>query len=102
MELEAAWCIVVNVVNTYVRRSSVDRKNGNDIVSSFWDHLGREQVNDDNMKVVIRRAVIKLGLIINRILPARVEIQLLRAGGAMALKFAGADRNTIKMMGCWS
>ena len=74
----------------------------NDILSSFWDHLGQGHVTDEDMRVAIRRAVIALRLEKNGILPSRVGTHSLRAGGAMALKFAGADRDDIKKMGRWS
>ena len=54
------------------------------------------------MRVAIRRAVIALRLDKNGFLPSRVGTHSFRAGGAMALKFAGADRDDIKKMGRWS
>jgi len=54
------------------------------------------------MRIGIRAAVIILLLDKNGILPSRVGTHSFRAGGAMALKFAGADRDDIKKMGRWS
>ena len=46
--------------------------------------------------------MVQLDLGKNGIIPERVGTHSLRAGGAMALKFAGADRDDIKKMGRWS
>ena len=54
------------------------------------------------MRRAIRAAVLTLNLPANGITPNRVGTHSLRAGGAMALKFAGADRDDIKKMGRWS
>jgi len=72
------------------------------IISIFWDHIGRTQITDDNMRVAICRAVVKLGLENNGILAARVGSHSFWAGGAMALKLVGVDRDNIKNMGRWS
>ena len=68
----------------------------------FLDHPRQLHVTDENMRVAIRRAVISLKLDKHGILPSRVGTHSFRAGGAMALKFAGADRDDIKKMGRWS
>ena len=54
------------------------------------------------MRIAIRRAVISLGLEKHGIVPSRVGTHSFRAGGAMALKFAGADGPDIMKMGRWS
>ena len=59
-------------------------------------------MTDNNICVAIRRAVITLQLSKKGIIPDRVGSHSLQAGGAMALKFAGADRDNIKKMGRWS
>ena len=69
----------------------------NEIISSFWDHLGVGHVNDDDMRKGIRRAVTVLGLEKHGILPSRVGTHSFRDGGAMALKFAGAKPMDIKV-----
>jgi len=38
----------------------------------------------------------------NNIIASRVGTYSMRAGGAMALKFSGADKDDIKNMGQWS
>lgn len=72
----------------------------NDILSSFWDHIGQCHVTDEDIRVAIRRAVITLRFNKSGFLPSRVGTHLFRAdgGGAMALKFAGADRDDIKSL----
>lgn len=56
------------------------------------------------MRVTIHRAVIALKLEKNGILPSRVGTRSFRLGGAMALKFSGADSDDIKKMvdGYWT
>ena len=70
-----------------------------DIISSFWDHLGKSNMIDNAIRIAVRRSVITLQLSRKGILPDRVGSHSLRADGAMALIFAGADRDDIKQMG---
>ena len=72
------------------------------IRSSFWDHLGQAHVTDGDMRIVIRRAVITLGLLKNGILLGRVGSHSFQEGGKMALELSGADRDNIKKMERWS
>jgi len=98
---DGEYCPVKAMARRFIhmRANNADK---NQIISSFWDHLGIGHVTDKDMLVEIRRAVIKLGLEKNGIIPSRVGTHSFRAGGAMALKFAGADRDDIKKMGRWS
>ena len=73
-----------------------------DLLSAHWDHIGQAHVTDEDMRRAIRAAVLKLGLSTHGITPDRVGTHSFRAGGAMALKFAGADRDDIKKLGRWS
>ena len=50
----------------------------------------------------VKSAVTKLGLVPQGFHPRRVSSHSLRAGGAMALKLHGYDRDTIKKLGRWS
>ena len=50
----------------------------------------------------IRLAIVALKLNDNGITPRRIGTHLFRAGSAMALKFAKANRYDIKTMGRWS
>ena len=96
---------IVCPVKALVRRFIHLRDNharGVDIISSYWDHLDRTTVVDVDIRVALRQAVIKLDLGKNGITAGRVGSHSLRAGGAMSLKFAGADRDDIKKMGRWS
>ena len=54
------------------------------------------------MRIGIKAAVTSLRLDKNGVMPSRVGTHSFRAGEAMALKFAGADRDDIKKMGRWS
>ena len=74
----------------------------NDILSAYWDHLGKTHITDKDVRRATKAAVLKLGLAANVVTPCRVGTHSLRAGGAMALKFAGASRDDIKKMGRWS
>ena len=73
-----------------------------DIISSFWGHIGHSHVTDKDIRIAIRHALITLRLDKNGILPGRVVTHSFRTGGAMVLKFAGADRDDIKKMVWWS
>ena len=92
------YCPVVALVRRYVHMRENHAKDV-DILSSYWDHLGQGHVTDEDMRIAIRRAVISLKLEKNGILPTRVGSHSFRAGGEMALKFSGADRDDIKKNG---
>ena len=92
-------------VKALVRRFLHLRDNNalkDDIISSYYDHLGVGHVTDEEIRKAVKRAVIKLGLAKNGLTENRVGSHSLRAGGAMALNFAGAKRDTIKKFGRWS
>ena len=95
------YCPVKALVRRFLhlRDNNADE---NDIISSFWDHLGQSHVTDVNMRTSIRAAVTSLGLTKQGITPTRVGTHSFRAGGAMALRFANASRDDIKKMGRWS
>ena len=95
------FCPVMAVARRYLHMRD-NNADDNDIISSFWDHLGQGHVTDGDMRVAIRRAVIALRLDKHGFSPSRVGTHSFRAGGAMALKFSGADRDDIKKMGRWS
>ena len=95
------YCHVIVLVRMYLHIRDNSAKE-DDIISSLWDHVGKLNVTDNNIHVAIRRAVITLQLSNKGIIPDRVGYHSLRAGGAIALKFAGADRDDIKNMGRWS
>ena len=73
-----------------------------DLLSTYWDHLGKAHITDEDIRRALKAAVLKLGLSSNGITPDRIGTHSLRAGGAMALKFAGAHRDDIKKIGRWS
>jgi len=55
-----------------------------------------------DIRAALRQAVIKLDLKKKGIIATRVGLHSLRAGGAMALKFAGAGHVDIKNTGRWN
>jgi len=69
------------------------------IISAYWDHLGSGNVTDVDIRRTVKRAVLKLDLAKNEITEGRVGTYSLCAGGAMAIKFAGGNRDDIKKMG---
>ena len=79
---------------------------GNNQSTCLSAYLGRDgsqqhvQASDINRAVKI--AVAQLGLIAKGFNLSDVSSHSLRAGGAMALKLHGYDRDTIKKMGRWS
>ena len=95
------YCQVAALMRRYIHMRN-NKATVDDILSYFWDHFGKANVTDNNMILAIRTAVITLCLDKNGIIPSRVGSHSLRAGGAMALKFAGANREDIKKMGRWS
>jgi len=87
-------------VKVMVRRYVHLRDNSvklDDIISGYYDHRGEGYITDEDMRVALRRAVLLLVLAKCGILASRVGTHLLRAGGAMALKFVGADRQDISL-----
>ena len=99
--MEGIFCPVKALVRRFVHLRENKAKD-DDIISSYWDHLGRGTLTDVDIRVSLRRAVILLDLGKNGITAERVGTHSLRAGGAMALLFAGATRDEIKKMGRWS
>lgn len=69
------------------------------ILSAYWDHLGPVHMTDDDMRAALWYVVAKLSLQRMGFLESRVGTHSLRAGGALALKLVGADRDNIKNMG---
>ena len=95
------YCPVKALARRYIHLRD-NNATPHDLLSSSWDHLGQAHVTDEDMRRAIRAAVLRLNLSQHGITPERVGTHSLRAGGAMALKFAGADRDDIKKMGRWS
>ena len=93
-------------VKALVRRFVHLRDHGahkHELLCTYWDELGNKlHVRDSDILQAVRATVVQLKLDKNGIIPERVGTHSLRAGGAMALKFAGADRDDIKKMGRWS
>ena len=73
-----------------------------DLISLYWDHNGQHHIQPDDILKAVRIACVQLKLESQGITPDRIGSHSLRAGGAMALKFAGADRDDIKKLGRWS
>ena len=71
-----------------------------DQIGTYWDNTGAKgHVRDEDVLDAVRVAMVQLNLAENGITPDRVGTHSLCAGGAMALKFAGADQDDIKKMG---
>ena len=92
-------------VKALARRFHTLRQNNADpdtLLSTYWDGGGKHQLQPDDMLEAIRVAAIQLKLETQGIPATRLGTHSLRAGGAMALKLAGADRDDIKKFGRWS
>ena len=72
-------------------------------LSAYLAHDGSQQhVLASDINRAVKLAVGQLGLIAKGFNLQDVSSHSLRAGGAMALKLHGYDRDTIKKMGRWS
>ena len=92
------FCPVKALIRRFVHLRD-NKASRDDIISSYWDHLRKGNLIDVDIRVAVRRAVILLKLAKNGIAAERMGTHSLCAGGAMALKFAGADHDNIKKMG---
>ena len=99
--MKGKFCPVKALVRRFVHLREHNAK-ANDIISTYWDHIGKGNITDVDIRVALRRAVILLDLQKNGITSDRVGTHSLRSGGAMALKFAGAKPEEIMKMGRWS
>ena len=99
--MKGKFCPVKALVRRYVNLRD-NKAAKDDIISSFYDHVGVGHVTDSDIRKSLRRVVVVLGLAKNGIIEARIGLHLLRSGGAMALNFAGAKRDRIKKFGRWS
>ena len=81
------------------------RSNGGrdtDLICTYFNESKRKcHVTDKRITVAIRRAVVGTGLITQGYTVESVSSHSLRAGGATALKIAGADDLTIRKYGRW-
>ena len=77
--IESVYCPAKTLIRRFLHMYNNNAKL-DDIISSFWDHLGKCNVTDDDMRVAIRRAVIMLGLSKNGILRSRVGSHSFQAG----------------------
>ena len=92
-------------VRALVRRFDHLRSNkahADDLLSTYWDHNGQHHIRPDDIMDAIRVAAQQLKLENQGIPASRIGTHSLRAGGAMALKFSGADRDDIKKLGRWT
>ena len=72
-------------------------------LSAYKDPQGNLQhIFSSDINAAVKSAVANLGLIAQGFQLTDVSSHSLRAGGAMALKLHGYDRDTIKKMGRWS
>lgn len=78
-------------------------KDDRTILSTYFDAKGyKHRVTSDQMNKAVKQAIIGLNLAKTGITPDIVGSHSLRAGGAMAMKLNGIDRDTIRKMGRWS
>ena len=72
-------------------------------ISTYFTSTGsKHNIYLSHISKAVKDAVLNLGLTQQGFHPSRVSSHSLRAGGAMALKLHGYDRDTIKKMGRWS
>jgi len=81
--MDGIFCPVKALVRRFVYLRDNNVKTA-DIISSYWDDLGKGNLTDVDIRVALRRAVILLGLSKNGITAERVGMNSLRAGGATA------------------
>ena len=95
------YCPIKALVRRFVHMRT-NKATDTTLLSAYWDHLGIGNVTDVDIRDSVKRAVTSLKLHKNGIPDSRVGTHSLRSGGAMALKFAGADPTDIRKMGRWS
>jgi len=72
------------------------------MLCTFWNERGQKcEVRDYTIRSALRNAVAKKGMTAYGFTKQNVSSHSLRAGGATALKLAGADSLTIKKYGRW-
>lgn len=81
--MNGIFCPVKALVRRFVYLRDNNAKTA-DIISSYWDDLGKGNLTDVDIRVALRRAVILLGLSKYGITAERVGMNSLRAGGATA------------------
>jgi len=99
--IKGQYCPLKALVCRFIHLQD-NRAKDTDIISSYWDCLGKATVIDVDIRVALRQAVIKLDLGKNGIIATRVGSHLLQAGVAMALKLASTNCDDIKNIGRWS
>jgi len=78
-------------------------KNVKTMLGTFFDKGGKQHhLVSNDMNQAVKRAVLELGMYDQGFTSKNVGSHSLRAGGAMAAKLNGVDRDTIKKMGRWS
>ena len=75
---------------------------GDDMVCTFFDHVGKGVVMDHDMNKLVKVAVADLKLEARGFPSTRVGTHSLRAGGAVALALSGQSPEMIKKIGRWS
>ena len=73
-----------------------------ELLCTFFDHLGKGSIRDDDVVKIIWVTAATLCLQEQGFLEERLDSHSLQAGGAMALKLNHADKNIIKKLGRWS
>ena len=77
--------------------------NQHTMLGTYFDNFGyKRYIVSDDMNKAVKEAVVALGLLTKGFTPKNVSSHSFRAGGAMACKLNGIDRDTIKKLGRWS
>jgi len=74
--IKGQYCPVKALVRRFIHLRD-NRTNDIDIISSYWDHLGKATVIDMDVRVALRRAMIKLDLGKNGRIATRVGLHSL-------------------------
>lgn len=90
------YCPVKALVRRFIHLRT-NKTGPNEIISAFLDPLGVNHATDSHTGKVIKNTVRILTLD-----KQGVGTHFFRAGGAMALNFAGTDHDNIKKLGQWS
>ena len=74
---------------------------GDDMLCTFFNHVGKGVVLDQDMNKLVKVAVVDLNLEARGFPAVRVGTHSLRAGGAVALALSGQSPKMIKKIGRW-
>ena len=76
--------------------------NQDTIISAYFEKGQAKHMTNEHINNIVKKSVLALGLNENGYSAKLVSSHSLRAGGAMAMKLNGIDRDTIRKVGRWS